>query len=82
MGKINYWEKWEETDKVWWKYTPDTIGVFIFSFDKKKEFNFWSDYPEKLTQEEKAIFDKENPELAKLKNYWNKVGKKPRILGD
>nr|DAS28633.1 MAG TPA: hypothetical protein [Caudoviricetes sp.] len=37
----------------------------IFSFDKKKEFNFWQDYPNKLTKEQRAIFDKENEILVK-----------------
>lgn len=53
----------KRTDKVWWLDDTETIGRFIFSFDKKKTYNLFADYPEKLTQEEKAIFDKENP-------YW------------
>lgn len=48
-------------DKIWWKETPDTVGEFIFSFDKKKDFNLFRDYPAKLTRQEKALFDKENP---------------------
>lgn len=43
------------------------IGDFRFSFDRKKVFNFWQDYPDKLTPEQTAIFKKEKPMLAELK---------------
>ncbi|OOS01274.1 hypothetical protein B0186_04145 [Canicola haemoglobinophilus] len=59
-----FWEKHEETDKVWWKRDTDVIGEMIFSFDKKEEFNLWTDYPHKLTAEQKMIFDKENSYFA------------------
>ena len=40
------------------------IGVFEFTFDRGQTvFNLFADYPYKLTPEQKAIFDKENP-------YW------------
>ena len=39
------WFKHEESDVVWWKSNRDSVGEMIFSFDKKKEFNFWQDYP-------------------------------------
>ena len=50
-------------DKIWWLEDPDQIGVWLFSFDRKKIFNMFEDYPQKLTSEEKRIFDAENP-------YW------------
>lgn len=56
------WYKENETDKIWWKDT-DSYGDFVFSFDKKHEFNMFADYPYKLTPEQKKIFDEENP-------YW------------
>lgn len=49
-------------NKVWWVHT-DTIGEHLFSFDKKKIFNLFADYPHNLTPEQKEIFDDENP-------YW------------
>jgi hypothetical protein len=58
----NNWYKNEATDQIWWKDTPGQIGLWLFSFDKKKVFNMFKDYPHNLTSEQKAIFDKENPE--------------------
>ena len=52
-------------DQVWWVETPDQVGLFLFSFDKKQIFNLYEDYPYKLTKEQIEIFDKENPEWAK-----------------
>lgn len=49
-------------DTIWWVDT-DQIGVWEFSFDRKTIFNMFSDYPYKLSQEQKQIFDRENP-------YW------------
>ena len=55
--------KENEADQVWWVDTSDRDGEFLFSFDKKKVFNLFADYPHNLTPEQKEIFDKENP-------YW------------
>ncbi len=52
-----------KNDKIWWVDNYDQDGVWLFSFDKKKVFNMFSDYPWKLTAEQKRIFDAENP-------YW------------
>lgn len=52
------------TDTIYWVDTVEEYkGLFLVSFDKKTVFNLFSDYPHKLTAEQKAIFDKENP-------YW------------
>lgn len=47
-------------DKIWWVDTSDRDGEWLFSFDRKTIFNLFTDYPYKLTPEQKAIFDKEN----------------------
>ena len=62
MNEENFYKN-NPDDKIWWIDNPDTIGEWLFSFDKKKIFNMFEDYPWKLSKEEKAIFDKENP-------YW------------
>ena len=50
-------------DKIWWVDNSDTVGEWLFTFDKKTIFNMFQDYPHKLTPEQKEIFDKEIP-------YW------------
>ena len=51
------------SDKIWWVDNLDKVGEILFSFDKKKIFNLFRDYPQNLTAERKKIFDEENP-------YW------------
>lgn len=55
------------SDLIWWVDYIDLIGVHEFSFDKKKIFNLFQDYPYKLTAKQKKIFDEENPFWA---NYF------------
>ncbi|SFE95722.1 DUF7675 family protein [Peptostreptococcus sp. D1] len=55
--------KEDEKAKVWWVEKLDTVGEFLFSFDRKKIYNLFADYPHNLTEEEVKVFDKENP-------YW------------
>lgn len=57
--------KENKTDKIWWAVTYE-IGVWEFSFDKKKIYNMFRDYPYNMTEEEVAIFDKENPFWAEF----------------
>ena len=47
--------------KFEWVDNPDHIGEMNFTFDGKKIFNLFQDYPHELTKEQKALFDKENP---------------------
>ena len=60
-NKVFYKNK--ESDKVYWVDNDEQIGVYEFSFDQEKIFNLFEDYPNKLTPEQKRIFDTENP-------YW------------
>ena len=62
MNEENFYKN-NPDDKIWWLEDPEQIGVWLFSFDKKKIFNMFEDYPQKLTAEEKRIFDVEN-------SYW------------
>ena len=68
MEQSNRFYKNKPSDKIWWVDNPEKIGEWLFSFDKKKVFNMFSDYPHKLTPEQKQIFDKENP-------YWKEFFK-------
>lgn len=56
----NEFYKNEETDSIWW-LDNGKIGVWEFSFDRKKVFNMFRDYPHELTTEQKETFDRENP---------------------
>ena len=62
----NKFYKNKKTDKVSWVDNNGQIGVWLFSFDEKEVFNLFADYPDKLTPEQKEIFDKENPEWVKF----------------
>ena len=56
-------------NKIWLVETTEkSFGPWLFSFDKKTVFNFWPDYPEKLTKEQIEIFKSEYPEMAELKS--------------
>lgn len=64
MSEQNYeFHKNNEKDTIHWVNKTDSIGKHLFTFDKKKIYNLFKDYPQSLTKEEKEIFDKENP-------YW------------
>ena len=47
--------------RIFWIDRIDSIGEFMFSFDKQKIYHLFRDYPNALTPEEKAIFDSECP---------------------
>lgn len=49
-------------DTIYWVDDPETIGEYLFSFDKKQVFNLFADYPHKLTAKQREVFEKENPE--------------------
>ena len=60
--KIEFYKK-NANDTIWWIEDPNNIGENLISFDKKKIYNLFRDYPHNFSDEEKEIFDKENP-------YW------------
>lgn len=62
MPQLEFYKN-NDTDKVYWVDDPEQIGVRRFSFDKRKIYNLFADYPHNLTAEERRIFDSENP-------YW------------
>ena len=53
-------------DVIEWVDTPETNGEWLFTFDGGATiYNLFADYPEKLSPEQKEVFDRENPEWAK-----------------
>jgi hypothetical protein len=64
VAQSNKLYKNNPSDVIWWVDNEDEVkGEWIFTFDRKQYFNLFSDYPHKLTAEQKRTFDKENP-------YW------------
>lgn len=60
--------KMNDDDVLWWvEYPCENDGDMLFSFDRQTVFNFFRDYPDKLTPEQIEIFKRENPILARLK---------------
>ncbi len=64
-NKLEFYQK--DGGTIWWVDDVTQKGKILFSFDREKIYNFWKDYPDKLTPEERAIFARENPTLAGLK---------------
>jgi hypothetical protein len=67
VGEMDHqyrWYKNKRGNKIWWlDNSSDTVGEFIFSFDKEKQYNLFADYPNALSPEELAVFKEEEP-------YW------------
>ena len=61
-GEYEFYKN-NESDIIWWIDIFDVYGIYLFTFDRKKVFNLFRDYPWVLTSEQKEIFDTENP-------YW------------
>ncbi len=57
--------KSNEKNKIW-DVNDGRRGPILFSFDKKTIFDFYEDYPDKLTPEQKKLFDKEFKAIVKL----------------
>ena len=67
MAQLEAFRKRKPTDRIWWTGEVGRVGAMYFSFDKKTVYNVYQDYPNKLTPEQKELFDKENPEWAELR---------------
>lgn len=64
-GKRYSLYKENDEDKIYWvDFRGDYFGFLMFTFDGKTFFNYYADYPEKLSAEQKNIFDNENPALS------------------
>ena len=61
MAQSSSFIKNNPDDQIWWVNDPEKVGEWRFSFDQKTVFNLFRDYPHKLTPEQKAVFDEENP---------------------
>lgn len=61
MKKYRFYKN-NPKDTIYWVDDPETVGIHQFSFDKKKVFNLFTDYPHKLTAEQREVFDRENPQ--------------------
>lgn len=70
--QLSDWYKNNDTDIIWWRDVLDEDGVFLFSFDKETTYNLFADYF-KLTDEQRAIFNRENPEWSQF--FTGKGGK-------
>ena len=67
MAQSNRFFKNNPDDVIWWVDNQDEEkGVWLFSFDQVTVFNMFRDYPHKLTAQQKAIFDRENPFWAEF----------------
>lgn len=62
MSKNGFYKK-NPDDKTIWVVIEGREYARAFTFDKKKIYFLFQDYPDKLTPEEREIFDRENP-------YW------------
>jgi hypothetical protein len=60
MEQSSKFYKDDEKCRIWWVLS-DHIGEWLFSFDKKKIYNMYQDYPDNMTAEEVKIFDEDFP---------------------
>ena len=49
---VNLFKKKAPKSRVWWLFNSDDGGGLFFSFDKKKIYSLFGDYPDKLSKEE------------------------------
>ena len=68
QGYENF-RKDNENSEIWWTSKIADIGELNISFDKKKIYNLYKDYPYNMTEKEIEIFEKEEPYWAKYCRY-------------
>ena len=61
MSDEIYFYKENDANQIWWVDNMDRVGLHLFSFDKKKIYNLFNDYPYAMPEEEIAVFNRENP---------------------
>ena len=62
MSSSYMWQKKNEGDTVEWASNTGRVGVFLFRVGPGgKVYNLFEDYPQKLTADELATFNRENP---------------------
>ena len=66
---IGEFYKHKESDTIFWTTDDDELESIYFTFDKKKLFNPFRDYPYNLTKEQVEIFEKENPDYTEYYSY-------------
>lgn len=59
--ELGEWYKDEPWHQIWWLEVLNEKGLWLFSFDKEKIYNLFEDYPDRMSEEEVAIFDREQP---------------------
>lgn len=62
---LEFYKK-KPSDTIYWVVDPAVRGTQAISFDKKHIYHLFGDYPDKMSEEEVRIFDKENPTWAEL----------------
>lgn len=62
IGEYEFYKNIPDS-KIWNVRHVGYKGELLFSFDGETMINLWTDYPNKLTKEQKELFDKEQP-------YW------------
>lgn len=56
----------KESDSIFWVDQTEMKGEFMFTFDKKKIFNLFADYPHNLSPKQKKTFDRRKSILGEI----------------
>lgn len=78
-GDLEDFYKENEDDTMFWTGPVNVQkGVFLFTFDRKNIYDFFTDFPDKLNDEEIKIFCNENKSLI---NHFVSFKKKVEARG-